>query len=156
RRAHESLSASAVGRPGAARRHRARDRHRSDAPALRRADGRPRSPRRRRDPRPAPGAQPRSRQDDRDGDARSGAGGPGEGAAPSRQRRPRDAGGGCRMKFLPIVARNLLRRKFRTFFTMGAIFFAFMLFGVLMAIKSAFGMGIEMAGESRLMVIDKV
>ena len=36
------------------------------------------------------------------------------------------------MKFLPIVWRNLLRRKFRTFFTMGAIFFAFLLFGVLM------------------------
>ena len=60
------------------------------------------------------------------------------------------------MRFLPIVWRNLLRRKFRTFFTMGAIFFAFLLFGVLMAIKSAFGMGIEMAGQGRLMVIDKV
>ena len=43
------------------------------------------------------------------------------------------------MRFLPIVWRNLLRRKFRTFFTMGAIFFACLLFGVLMAIKSAFG-----------------
>ena len=42
------------------------------------------------------------------------------------------------MKFLPIVWRNLLRRKFRTAFTMGAIFFAFLLFGVLMAIRSAF------------------
>jgi putative ABC transport system permease protein len=60
------------------------------------------------------------------------------------------------MKFLPIVWRNLLRRKFRTFFTMGAIFFAFLLFGVLMAIKSAFSMGVEMAGQGRLMVIDKV
>ena len=60
------------------------------------------------------------------------------------------------MKFLPIVWRNLLRRKFRTFFTIGAIFFAFLLFGVLMAIRSAFGMGIEMAGQGRLMVIDKV
>ena len=60
------------------------------------------------------------------------------------------------MKFLPIVWRNLLRRKFRTFFTIGAIFFAFLLFGVLMAIRSAFGMGVEMAGQGRLMVIDKV
>jgi putative ABC transport system permease protein len=60
------------------------------------------------------------------------------------------------MKFLPIVWRNLLRRKFRTFFTMGAIFFAFLLFGVLMAIRSAFSMGVEMAGQGRLMVIDKV
>jgi len=60
------------------------------------------------------------------------------------------------MKFFPIVWRNLLRRKFRTVFTIGAIFFAFMLFGVLMAIRSAFSMGVEMAGQGRLMVIDKV
>jgi putative ABC transport system permease protein len=60
------------------------------------------------------------------------------------------------MKFIPIVWRNLLRRKFRTAFTMGAIFFAFLLFGVLMAIRSAFAMGVDMAGVSRLMTIDKV
>jgi putative ABC transport system permease protein len=60
------------------------------------------------------------------------------------------------MRFLPIVWRNLLRRKFRTFFTIGAIFFAFLLFGVLMAIRSAFNMGVDMAGQGRLMVIDKV
>lgn len=60
------------------------------------------------------------------------------------------------MKFLPIVFRNLFRRKFRTFFTMGAIFFAFMLYGALMAIRSAFGMGVDMAGQSRLMIMDKV
>jgi putative ABC transport system permease protein len=60
------------------------------------------------------------------------------------------------MKFFPIVWRNLLRRKFRTFFTIGAIFFAFLLFGVLMAIKAAFSMGVDMAGQGRLMVIDKV
>jgi putative ABC transport system permease protein len=60
------------------------------------------------------------------------------------------------MRFLPIVWRNLLRRKFRTFFTVGAIFFAFLLFGVLMAIRAAFSMGVEMAGQGRLMVIDKV
>ena len=60
------------------------------------------------------------------------------------------------MKFFPIVWRNLLRRKFRTIFTMGAVFFAFLLFGVLMAIRAAFGMGVEMAGQSRLMMMDKV
>jgi putative ABC transport system permease protein len=60
------------------------------------------------------------------------------------------------MKFLPIVWRNLLRRKFRTVFTIGAIFFAFLLFGVLMAIRAAFSMGVDMAGQGRLMVIDKV
>lgn len=60
------------------------------------------------------------------------------------------------MKFFPIVLRNLGRRKFRTIFTIGAVFFAFLLFGVLMAIRSAFNMGVEMAGESRLMMMDKV
>jgi putative ABC transport system permease protein len=60
------------------------------------------------------------------------------------------------MKFFPIVWRNLLRRKFRTIFTIGAIFFAFLLFGVLMAIRSAFSMGVDMAGQGRLMAIDKV
>jgi len=60
------------------------------------------------------------------------------------------------MKFLPIVWRNLMRRKFRTFFTIGAIFFAFLLFGVLMAIRAAFSLGVDMAGQGRLMVIDKV
>ena len=60
------------------------------------------------------------------------------------------------MKFFPIVWRNLLRRKFRTIFTIGAVFFAFLLFGVLMAIRSAFNMGVDMAGQSRLMMMDKV
>ena len=60
------------------------------------------------------------------------------------------------MKYFPIVWRNLLRRKFRTIFTIGAVFFAFMLFGVLMAIRSAFGMNIQLAGQERLMTIDKV
>ncbi|HVZ22993.1 MAG TPA: hypothetical protein VG871_18095, partial [Vicinamibacterales bacterium] len=60
------------------------------------------------------------------------------------------------MKFLPLVWRNLLRRKFRTGFTLGAIFFAFVLFGMLMAIRAAFSMGVTLAGESRLMVIDKI
>ena len=60
------------------------------------------------------------------------------------------------MKFIPIVLRNLGRRKFRTIFTIGAVFFAFMLFGVLMAIRSAFGMNLQLAGQERLMTIDKV
>ena len=43
----EALSTSVVGRPGAARRHRPRHRHRSDAAAVRRAHGRPGSQSRR-------------------------------------------------------------------------------------------------------------
>ena len=45
------------------------------------------------------------------------------------------------MKFLPLVWRNLLRRKFRTIFTLLSIFVAFLLFGVLMAIRAAFAHG---------------
>jgi putative ABC transport system permease protein len=60
------------------------------------------------------------------------------------------------MKFLPLVWRNLLRRKVRTIFTVLSIFIAFVLFGVLMAIRMAFSMGVDMAGQGRLMVIDKV
>jgi putative ABC transport system permease protein len=60
------------------------------------------------------------------------------------------------MKYLPLIWRNLLRRKIRTAFTTASIFIAFLLFGVLMAIKAAFGMGIEVAGADRLMMIHKV
>jgi putative ABC transport system permease protein len=60
------------------------------------------------------------------------------------------------MKFLPLVWRNLLRRKIRTIFTVLSIFVAFVLFGVLMAIRMAFSMGVDMAGQGRLMMIDKV
>ncbi|MBA2302220.1 MAG: FtsX-like permease family protein [Acidobacteria bacterium] len=60
------------------------------------------------------------------------------------------------MKYLPLIWRNLTRRKIRTLFTTLSIFIAFLLFGVLMAIKAAFGMGIEVAGADRLMTIHKV
>ena len=45
------------------------------------------------------------------------------------------------MKFLPLIWRNLMRRKIRTIFTTLSIFIAFLLFGFLMAIKAAFGDG---------------
>lgn len=60
------------------------------------------------------------------------------------------------MKFLPLILRNLLRRKVRTVFTILSIAIAFLLFGVLMAIRTAFGMGVEIAGADRLMVIHRV
>lgn len=60
------------------------------------------------------------------------------------------------MKFLPLIWRNLMRRKLRTFFTFMSIFIAFVLFGVLMAIRAAFSMGVEIAGADRLMIIHKV
>jgi putative ABC transport system permease protein len=60
------------------------------------------------------------------------------------------------MKFLPLVWRNLLRRKIRTIFTLLSVFIAFVLFGVLMAIRAAFSMGVDVAGADRLMVIHRV
>jgi putative ABC transport system permease protein len=60
------------------------------------------------------------------------------------------------MKFLPLVWRNLLRRKVRTIFTVLSIFTAFLLFGVLMALRAAFSMGIELAGADRLMILNKI
>ena len=60
------------------------------------------------------------------------------------------------MKFLPLIWRNLLRRKIRTIFTLLSIFVAFLLFGILMAVRAAFGAGITIAGAERLMMIDKI
>jgi putative ABC transport system permease protein len=60
------------------------------------------------------------------------------------------------MKYLPIVWRNLMRRKFRTIVTMLSVLVAFLLFGVLMAIRAAFSMGVEVAGADRLMMIHRV
>jgi putative ABC transport system permease protein len=60
------------------------------------------------------------------------------------------------MKYLPLVWRNLMRRKVRTIFTILSIVIAFLLFGVLMAIRAAFSMGVEVAGADRLMMIHKV
>ncbi len=60
------------------------------------------------------------------------------------------------MKYLPLVWRGLMRRKLRTLFTALSIFIAFVLFGALMALKVAFGMGVELAGQDRLVMIQKV
>lgn len=60
------------------------------------------------------------------------------------------------MKYLHLIWRNLGRRKIRTIFTVLSILIAFLLYGVLMAIRAAFGMGIEVAGADRLMTIHKV
>jgi putative ABC transport system permease protein len=60
------------------------------------------------------------------------------------------------MKYFPLIWRNLLRRKVRTIFTIGSIFIAFLLFGILMAVRSAFSMGVEFAGADRMMVLNKI
>jgi len=60
------------------------------------------------------------------------------------------------MKFLPLVWKNVWRRKFRTTFTLLSIFIAFLLFGILMTIRNSFAFGVEIAGLDRLVLINKV
>ena len=60
------------------------------------------------------------------------------------------------MRFLPLIWKNLWRRKFRTIFTLLSIFIAFVLFGLLMTIRTAFTFGVEIAGLDRLVLIHKV
>lgn len=60
------------------------------------------------------------------------------------------------MKFLHLVWRNLMRRKIRTFITLVTIIIGFVLFGLLMAIRAAFTLGVEVAGADRLVMIHKV
>ncbi len=60
------------------------------------------------------------------------------------------------MKFLPLIWMNVWRRKIRTIFTLLSLFVAFMLFGILMAIRAAFSLGVDIAGLDRLVLINKV
>lgn len=60
------------------------------------------------------------------------------------------------MKFFPLLWSSLWRKKVRTIFTLAAIFIAFVLFGLLMTIRTAFSFGVEIAGLDRLVLIHKV
>jgi putative ABC transport system permease protein len=60
------------------------------------------------------------------------------------------------MKYLPLVWRNLTRRKTRTIFTVLSIAVAFVLFGILAALNVAFNQGVELAGNDRLIIQHKV
>ena len=60
------------------------------------------------------------------------------------------------MKYLPLIWKSLWRRKIRTIFTLACIFIAFVLFGLLMTIRTAFSLGVELAGLDRLVLIHKV
>ena len=64
--------------------------------------------------------------------------------------------GEARMKFFPLLWSSLWRKKFRTVFTLLSIFVAFLLFGLLMTIRTAFSFGVEIAGLDRLVLIHKV
>jgi putative ABC transport system permease protein len=60
------------------------------------------------------------------------------------------------MKFFPLIWSYLWRRKLRTIFTLLAALFTFALFGVLIATNVAFGMGVDISGADRLVVIHKI
>ena len=60
------------------------------------------------------------------------------------------------MKFAHLIWSNLKRKKLRTFLTLLSILVAFILFGLLMAIKQALSGGVQLAGADRLIVRDKV
>jgi putative ABC transport system permease protein len=60
------------------------------------------------------------------------------------------------MKYLPLLWRNLFRRKIRTTFTFLSIVVAFFLFGLLMAIRNGFEGGIEIAGQNRLLTVHRM
>ena len=60
------------------------------------------------------------------------------------------------MKFLPLIWMNIWRRRIRTTFTLLSILIAFMLFGIVMAVRTAFTLGVDIAGLDRLVLINKV
>ena len=60
------------------------------------------------------------------------------------------------MKYLHLLWRNLWRKKIRTIFTLLSVFVAFVLFGLLMTIRTSFSFGVEIAGLDRLVLIHKV
>jgi putative ABC transport system permease protein len=103
---------------------------------------------------PSPGAQPESRQDGGDGHPRPARrGARGAHPAPRQGAALRGAGG---VKFARLLWANLGRRRLRTFLTVLSILVAFVLYGYLSAIRTAFRSGIEVAGLDRLVVRHKV
>jgi putative ABC transport system permease protein len=58
-------------------------------------------------------------------------------------------------KFLPLLWASLQRHKLRTAFTLASVMIAFLLFGVLAAVKNGFSAGVESAGADRLMSTHK-
>lgn len=60
------------------------------------------------------------------------------------------------MKYIYFIWKNLGRKKIRTVLTILSIMIAFLLFGLLRTLGSAFEMGAELAGEDRLVTIHKI
>src|ERR1700687_1186891 len=60
------------------------------------------------------------------------------------------------MKYWNLVWSAMRRKRLRTIFTLLSIVVAFILYGYLAAIDQAFGMGVELAGADRLVLMSKV
>ncbi len=60
------------------------------------------------------------------------------------------------LRYLPPLLANLGRKKVRTTLTLLSVFVAFALYGLLSAIKVAFGAGIDITGVDRLVMTSKV
>ncbi len=60
------------------------------------------------------------------------------------------------MKYLRLLAANLLRKKIRTSLTVGSFAVALFLFGVLAVVRGAFNQGVDVAGADRLVVVNRV
>lgn len=59
------------------------------------------------------------------------------------------------MKYLHLIVKNLFRKKFRTFLTIGSFVVALFLFGLLSTIEKSFNQ-VEVAGANRLVIRNKV
>jgi len=60
------------------------------------------------------------------------------------------------LRFAPLVLSNLRRRLPRTIFTLASIAVAFLLYGLLAAVRNGFEANVQLAGEDRLMTMHKV
>ncbi len=60
------------------------------------------------------------------------------------------------MKYLPLLWAALWRKKARTIFTLLSIIVAFLLFGMLQGVNSAFNRTVDLANVNRLIVINKI
>ena len=60
------------------------------------------------------------------------------------------------LKFMPLLFANLWRRPVRTLLTFASVTTAFLLFGMLVALRYAISGGVELSGADRLMTMHKV
>ena len=60
------------------------------------------------------------------------------------------------MKYFRLLRVSLLRKKFRTTLTIGSFAIAMFLFGLLVTIRGAFNQGLAIAGDDRLIVMNRI